>query len=155
MTAGAPMVLVVGDDETNPVALERALRLEGFAVESADGGLRALELVEQHRPAVMVLDVTMPDMSGVTVTARLRERGVDVPICILSARDEVHDRVAGLQAGADDYVVKPFDLEELVARLHARLRRSHPAARGEVRVGDLRIDAGSRTVRRGDREIEL
>src|SRR3954447_19306078 len=155
MTAGAPMVLVVGDDETNPVALERALRLEGFAVESADGGLRALELVEQHRPAVMVLDVTMPDMSGVTVTARLRERGVDVPICILSARDEVHDRVAGLQAGADDYVVKPFDLAELVARLHALLRRSPAVSPGELRVGDLRVDAARRLVGRGGREMDL
>src|SRR3954471_12824125 len=145
-----PTVLVVDDDESIRVALERALRLEGFAVQSAEGGLRALELVDEDPPAVMVLDVTMPDISGVTVTARLRERGVDVPICILSARDEVHDRVAGLQAGADDYVVKPFDLEELVARLHALLRRSPSAARGELRVGDLRIDAGSRTVRRGD-----
>src|SRR5436190_11953215 len=141
-----PTVLVVDDDESIRVALERALRLEGFAVETASGGRQALELVDRDPPAVMVLDVTMPDISGVSVTARLRERGVDVPICILSARDEVHDRVAGLQAGADDYVVKPFDLEELVARLHALLRRSPAVSPGELNVGDLRIDAARRLV---------
>jgi len=150
-----PTVLVVDDDESIRVALERALRLEGFAVQSAGGGLEALELVDRDPPAVMVLDVTMPDISGVTVTARLRARGVDVPICILSARDEVHDRVAGLQAGADDYVVKPFDLEELVARLHALLRRSPASTGAELRVGDLRIDPARRQVARAGRDIEL
>ena len=150
-----PTVLVVDDDESIRVALERALRLEGFAVQSASGGLRALELVDEDPPSVMVLDVTMPDISGVTVTARLRERGVDVPICILSARDEVHDRVAGLQAGADDYVVKPFDLEELIARLHALLRRSPATSGAEMRVGDLRIDPARRQVSRAGRQMEL
>jgi DNA-binding response OmpR family regulator len=150
-----PTVLVVDDDESIRVALERALRLEGFAVQSAAGGLEALDLVDQDPPAVMVLDVTMPDISGVTVTARLRERGVDVPICILSARDEVHDRVAGLQAGADDYVVKPFELEELIARLHALLRRSPTRTGAELRVGDLRVDPARRQVVRGGRQIEL
>ncbi len=150
-----PTVLVVDDDESIRVALERALRLEGFAVQSAAGGLEALDLVDHDPPAVMVLDVTMPDISGVTVTARLRERGVDVPICILSARDEVHDRVAGLQAGADDYVVKPFELEELIARLHALLRRSPATTGAELRVGDLRVDPARRQVARGGRQIEL
>jgi DNA-binding response OmpR family regulator len=150
-----PTVLVVDDDESIRVALERALRLEGFAVQSAAGGLEALDLVDQDQPAVMVLDVTMPDISGVTVTARLRERGVDVPICILSARDEVHDRVAGLQAGADDYVVKPFELEELIARLHALLRRSPAKTGAELRVGELRIDPARRQVARSGRQIEL
>jgi DNA-binding response OmpR family regulator len=150
-----PTVLVVDDDESIRVALERALRLEGFAVQTAGGGLAALELVDDDPPAVMVLDVTMPDISGVTVTARLRERGVDVPICILSARDEVHDRVAGLQAGADDYVVKPFDLEELIARLHALLRRSPARTGAELRIGDLRIDPARRQVSRAGRSIEL
>jgi two-component system, OmpR family, response regulator PrrA len=150
-----PLVLVVDDDDSIREALERALRLEGFAVAVADGGQRALELVDELPPAVIVLDVVMPDLSGVAVTRRLRERGVDVPICILSARDEVADRVAGLESGADDYMVKPFDLEELVARLQALLRRAPPTVTDVMRVGDLVVDAPRRSVRRGGREIEL
>jgi DNA-binding response OmpR family regulator len=150
-----PLVLVVDDDEAIRKALERSLRLEGFAVEVADGGVRALELVEERRPGVIVLDVVMPDMSGVGVTRRLRERGIEIPICILSARDEVQDRVAGLEAGADDYVIKPFDLEELVARLRALLRRAPATERALIRVGDLIVDPSQRSVRRGGREIEL
>jgi two-component system, OmpR family, response regulator PrrA len=149
------LVLVVDDDEAIRIALERALRLEGFAVEVAEGGRRALELVEERRPGVMVLDVVMPDLSGVAVVSRLRERGIEIPICILSARDEVHDRVAGLEAGADDYVVKPFDLEELVARLRALLRRTPPTESSLIRLGDLIVDPAQRSVRRGGREIEL
>jgi DNA-binding response OmpR family regulator len=151
----APSVLVVDDDENVRVALERALRLEGFAVSVAEGGHRALELAERLRPAVIVLDVVMPDLSGVTVARRLRVRGVDVPICILSARDEVEDRVAGLEAGADDYLVKPFAIEELVARLRALLRRAPSAGDQPIRVGDLTVDAARRRVVRGEREIEL
>jgi two-component system, OmpR family, response regulator PrrA len=150
-----PLVLVVDDDEAIRSALERALRLEGFAVEVAEGGRRALELVEERRPGVIVLDVVMPDLSGVTVTSRLRARGVDTPICILSARDEVQDRVAGLEAGADDYVIKPFDLEELAARLRALLRRVPEAEGSLVRVGDLIVDPGQRSVRRAGRNVEL
>jgi DNA-binding response OmpR family regulator len=149
------LVLVVDDDEAIRMALERALRLEGFAVEVAEGGRRALELVEERRPGVMVLDVVMPDLSGVAVVSRLRERGIEIPICILSARDEVHDRVAGLEAGADDYVVKPFDLEELVARLRALLRRTPPTESSLIRLGDLIVDPAQRSVRRAGREIEL
>ena len=148
-------MLVVDDDEAIRKALERSLALEGFAVDVADGGTRALELVEQRRPGVIVLDVVMPDMSGVAVTRRLRERGIEVPICILSARDEVQDRVAGLEAGADDYVVKPFELEELVARLRALLRRAPASERSLIRVGDLIVDPAQRSVRRAGREIEL
>jgi two-component system, OmpR family, response regulator PrrA len=150
-----PLVLVVDDDEDIRKALERALRLEGFAVRVADGGRAALELVEQERPGVMVLDVVMPDLSGVRVVSRLRERGIDTPICILSARDEVEDRVAGLEAGADDYVVKPFDLEELVARLRALLRRVPSTENALLRLGDLIVDPAQRSVSRGGREIEL
>jgi DNA-binding response OmpR family regulator len=150
-----PLVLVVDDDEAIRTALERALRLEGFAVEVAEGGRSALQLVQARRPGVIVLDVVMPDLSGVAVTARLRERGDETPICILSARDEVEDRVAGLEAGADDYVVKPFDLEELAARLRALLRRAPSAERSLIRLGDLIVDPGRRSVRRGRREIEL
>jgi DNA-binding response OmpR family regulator len=152
---GRPTVLVVDDDESIRTALERALRLEGFAVELAGGGGRALEAVHELRPDVIVLDVVMPDISGVTVTSRLRARGIETPICMLSARDEVEDRVAGLAAGADDYVVKPFELEELVARLRALLRRV-PSTQAELlRVGDLMVDPPRRDVRRGGREIEL
>ncbi|MGH3114885.1 MAG: response regulator, partial [Gaiellaceae bacterium] len=118
-----PRVLVVDDDAAIRVALERALRLEGFAVSTADGGEAALAEVARAEPDLMVLDVAMPDLDGVAVVRRLRGEGVDLPICILSARDEVDDRVAGLQAGADDYLVKPFALAELVARIYALLRR--------------------------------
>jgi two-component system response regulator PrrA len=149
------LVLVVDDDEAIRIALERALRLEGFAVEVAEGGRRALELVEERRPGVMVLDVVMPDLSGVAVVSRLRQRGIEIPICILSARDEVQDRIAGLEAGADDYVVKPFDLEELVARLRALLRRVPSAESSLIRLGDLIVDPAQRTVHRAGRDIEL
>ena len=150
-----PLVLVVDDDEAIRKALERALELEGFTVRLAEGGRRALELAEEIRPGVIVLDVVMPDLSGVTVVSRLRKRGIETPICILSARDEVEDRIAGLEAGADDYVVKPFDLEELVARLRALLRRAPSAEDELIRVGDLIVDPAQRSVRRNGRVIEL
>lgn len=159
----APLILVVDDEAPIREALERALRLEGFVVECAPGGRTALEAVARRPPAAIVLDVTMPDMNGRAVCARLRADGVRTPIMILSARDEVEDRVAGLQAGADDYLVKPFAVEELVARLQALLRRSsgengdeapgEPAS--ELVVGDLVVDPAGRTVTRGGREIEL
>jgi DNA-binding response OmpR family regulator len=150
-----PLVLVVDDDEEIRKALERALRFEGFAVRVAEGGHAALELVEQERPGVMVLDMVMPDLSGISVVTRMRARGNDTPICILSARDEVEDRVAGLEAGADDYVVKPFDIGELAARLRALLRRM-PAGDGEpIRVGDLLVDPARRSVQRAGRPVEL
>ena len=150
----SPLVLVVDDDASIRAALERALSLEGFAVQVADGGRRALELVQEQRPGVMVLDVVMPDLSGVSVVSHLRHRGIDTPICILSARDEVSDRIAGLEAGADDYVVKPFDLAELVARIRALLRRSPAKESTLLRVGDLIVDPAARSVRRGGGEIE-
>ena len=150
-----PLVLVVDDDEDIRTALERALRLEGFAVQVASGGHAALEMVEKERPGVMVLDVVMPDLSGISVVSRLRARGDEIPICILSARDEVEDRVAGLEAGADDYVVKPFDIGELAARLRALLRRLPSAGGDPVRVGDLVVDPARRAVHRGGRPIDL
>ncbi len=159
----APLILVVDDEAPIREALERALRLEGFAVECAPGGRTALEAVARRPPAAIVLDVTMPDMNGRAVCARLRADGIRTPIMILSARDEVEDRVAGLQAGADDYLVKPFAVEELVARLQALLRRSagedgassggEPAV--ELVVGDLVVDPAGRTVSRAGRELEL
>jgi two-component system response regulator PrrA len=137
------------------VALERALRLEGFAVLTAADGEQALAAAARAEPAAIVLDVVLPDLDGRTVARRLRERGADTPICILSARDEVADRVAGLQAGADDYLVKPFALEELVARLHALLRRRPAPPGGTLAVGDLRIEPAARTVSRAGAPVEL
>jgi two-component system, OmpR family, response regulator PrrA len=150
-----PLVLVADDDEAIRIALERALRLEGFAVQVAADGRAALELVEERRPEVIVLDVVMPHLSGVRVVSRLRERGIDTPVCILSARDETEDRVAGLEAGADDYVVKPFELEELVARLRALLRRAPSTETDLIRLGDLIIDPTQRSVSRAGRAMEL
>jgi DNA-binding response OmpR family regulator len=149
-----PAVLVVDDEAAIREALERALRLEGFAVRTAAGGIEALEEIGRDQPAVVLLDVTMPDLDGVQVIKRLRGQGSDIPICVLSARNEVDDRVRGLQAGADDYLVKPFALEELVARLHALLRR-RPEAPAPRTVGDLHVDPTRRIARRGDRELEL
>jgi DNA-binding response OmpR family regulator len=147
-------VLIVDDEAAIREALERALRLEGFVVRTADGGLPALEQIAELPPAVVLLDIAMPDLDGVSVIERLRAAGSDVPICVLSARNEVEDRVRGLQAGADDYLVKPFALQELVARLHALLRR-RPEAPAAVTVGELHVDPLKRIARRGERELEL
>ncbi len=140
------------------MALERGLRVEGFAVRSAGGGVDALHAVEDRAPDVIVLDINMPDLDGVSVTRTLRANGHDVPICILSANDEVSDRVAGLEAGADDYLVKPFELPELVARLRALLRRTNAVAEGDgdrIVADDLVVDPASRTALRGERELDL
>jgi DNA-binding response OmpR family regulator len=158
-----PLVLVVDDDAAIREALERALRLEGFAVGVAEGGRAALAEVARRPPAAIVLDVTMPDLNGRVVCARLRSDGVRTPILILSARDEVDDRIAGLQAGADDYLVKPFAVEELVLRLRALLRRAGEDAAEDgaadpsapVAVGDLVVDPAARSVRMAGREVEL
>jgi len=131
------------------------LRLEGFAVSTAAGGREALEAVAQRPPAVIVLDVTMPDLDGVSVVRRLRAGGIDVPVCILSARDEVDDRVAGLQAGADDYLVKPFAIAELTARLQALLRRRGNGAVGPLMIGDVVVDARRHVATRSGRDLEL
>jgi DNA-binding response OmpR family regulator len=158
-----PTVLVVDDDAGIREALDRALRSEGFAVACADGGRAGLDAVAAAPPDAIVLDVAMPDLNGRAVCARLRADGVRTPILILSARDEVEDRIAGLQAGADDYLVKPFALPELVARLEALLRRSRAAAALEppaepepaLTVGDLTLSPSARTARRGDVALEL
>jgi DNA-binding response OmpR family regulator len=153
--SGQPRVLVVDDDPSIREALDRALRLEGFGVSTRPDGEGALEAVDETPPDVMVLDVMMPGISGVEVVRRLRGSGHELPICVLSARDELADRVAGLRAGADDYLVKPFELEELVARLQALLRRRPDRPDVPLEVGDLRIDPARRRVRRGEREVEL
>ena len=137
--AGRPLVLLVDDDAGDPPhAWRRASSSRASASCRASGGRAALAAVEAVRPAVVLLDLTMPDLDGLEVLRRLRAGGDDVPVCVLSARDEVDDRVRGLQAGADDYVVKPFALEEIAARLHALLRRRPPAPDEALVAGDLR-----------------
>jgi DNA-binding response OmpR family regulator len=152
---GDPRVLVVDDDMAIRQSLGRALQLEGFEVGVAADGETALDEAARTPPSVIVLDVTMPGLDGVAVTRRLRGRGDDVPILILSARDGVDDRVAGLAAGADDYLVKPFALPELIARLHALLRRRPERDRLEMEVGDVRVDPRRRAAWRGGRDLDL
>jgi two-component system, OmpR family, response regulator PrrA len=144
MPTAPPDVLVVDDDQDVRASLERGLRLSGFTVRTAADGEMALDIVRQDAPACVVLDVNMPGIDGVEVVRRLRATGVDVPVCMLSARGTVGDRVAGLEAGADDYLVKPFALEELVARLRALLRRTTDSDRVPVQVAELRVDPARR-----------
>jgi DNA-binding response OmpR family regulator len=153
--SAGPVVLLVDDDPAIRRAVSAGLELEGFTVVAASGGRAALEAAARIAPAVVLLDLSMPDLDGLEVLERLRASGDQVPVCVLSARDEVDDRVAGLQAGADDYVVKPFALEEVVARLHALLRRRPAGADETLVVGDLRLDPRSRVASRGERELEL
>ncbi|MFL5780885.1 MAG: response regulator transcription factor [Thermoleophilaceae bacterium] len=155
MSSRDPLVLVVDDEATVRQALERALRLEGFAVATAAGGNEALTAVAERPPSVVVLDVTMPDLDGVSVVRKLRASGIDLPVCILSARDEVGDRVAGLQAGADDYLVKPFAIAELSARLHALLRRRGTDDGAARTVGDVVVDPKRHLATRAGRELDL
>ncbi len=131
------------------------LRYEGFAVRLAAGGREALAAIHERPPAAVVLDVAMPGLDGVAVTRRVRAAGIEIPICMLSARDEIGDRVAGLQAGADDYVVKPFAPEELTARLHALLRRRVGPMGRPLEVGDLRIEPRRHVATRAGRDLEL
>ncbi|MEU4833068.1 response regulator transcription factor [Streptosporangium sp. NPDC023615] len=148
-------VLVVDDDPAIRRSLRRGLRLEGFDVQTTDSGRGALDLMDDIEMDAIVLDVSMQGLSGIETCRRLRARGSEVPVLMLSAMDEVADRVAGLAAGADDYVVKPFDLNELVLRLRALLRRAGRAAGETVRVGPLTVDPAARRVTVGGREVEL
>ena len=153
--ARMPEVLVVDDDRGVRQALELGLGLEGFAVRLAADGAAALELTAQRLPSVILLDVMMPGLSGVEVVRRLRAQGRTLPVCMLSARDEVDDRVAGLAAGADDYVVKPFSVAELAARLHALVRLHESAAHRHLTLGDLAIEPARRTATRAGQDLEL
>jgi two-component system, OmpR family, response regulator PrrA len=161
MSEATPDLLVVDDDADVRASLERGLRLSGFAVRSAQDGPGALRAVHERVPDAVVLDLGLPGMDGVAVVSALRAMDHDVPVCVLSARDTVDDRVVGLEAGADDYMVKPFALAELVARLKALLRRGAKAAPaapglGEVlAVGPLRVDLARRTVHVGERAVDL
>jgi len=158
---GGERILVVEDERAIANVLRRGLALDGYTVEIAEGGKSALEAVRDRLPDLVVLDLMLPDMDGLEVARRLRGAGERVPVLMLTARDGVSDRVRGLDAGADDYLVKPFALEELLARVRALLRRAATAApvnghASEVlRFADLTIDLGTRDVRRGERHIEL
>ena len=137
-------------------ALARALKLEGYEVELAADGEEAVVAAGLRAPDAIVLDVLMPRLDGVAACRRLRDLGDRTPVLMLTARDAISDRVAGLDAGADDYLVKPFALEELLARLRALLRRSvNGAEDGVLRFADVELDPGTREVRRGDRSMEL
>src|SRR5215211_8977306 len=151
-------VFVVDDDAAVRESLGRALRLEGYEVELAADGADALARLDADGAGVdlVVLDVLMPNVDGLEVCRRIRRSGSRLPVLMLTARDEVADRVAGLDAGADDYVVKPFALEELLARLRALLRRTTSTEDGDVlRFADVELDPSTREVRRGGEPIEL
>ncbi|KAB8181327.1 response regulator transcription factor [Microbispora catharanthi] len=148
-------VLVVDDDPAILRALRRGLRVEGFDVDVTTSGREALELVHRAAPDAVVLDVSMPGVSGIEVCERLRSGRSEVPVLMLSAMDEVTDRVAGLAAGADDYVVKPFELREVVLRLRALLRRAGRPPGAVVRVGRLTVDPAGRRVVIDGRPVEL
>lgn len=149
-------VLVVDDDPSVREAVARALRYEGYTVETAVDGQSALEAHALTPADAIVLDVLMPGLDGLEVCRRLRAAADSVPILMLTARETVSDRVAGLDAGADDYLVKPFALQELLARLRALLRRSGTADNGDVlKFSDLSLDPETREVFRGERSIEL
>jgi two-component system, OmpR family, response regulator MprA len=155
-------ILVVDDDRSVRESLRRSLAFNGYQVDLASDGFAALEAVDAQRPDAMVLDVMMPRLDGLEVCRRMRAAGDELPILVLTARDAVSDRVAGLDAGADDYLPKPFALEELLARLRALLRRRTvddiAAAAGHVpalEFSDLSLDPETRDVRRGERPISL
>ncbi len=147
-----PDVLLVDDDAPIRRMLERTLTAEGYAITAVGDGGAALAQVERSLPDVIVLDVAMPGLDGLAVTRRLRAKGLAVPILLLTARDALHERVEGLDAGADDYLVKPFEVEELTARIRALMRRNQ----GETLAhADLVLDPESLAARRGGREVSL
>ncbi len=157
---GPARILVADDDRAIRESLDRLLGLEGHRVTAVADGAAAVEAVHDGVVDLIVLDLMMPTIDGLTVCRLLRSEGSRVPILMLTARTETSDRVAGLDAGADDYLPKPFDPDELLARVRALLRRSRPdgaapSASPSLQVGDLRLDPAARRVWRGDREIEL
>jgi two-component system OmpR family response regulator len=157
---GSPVRIVVVDDEPSLTdLLAMALRYEGWEIRTAADGRTAIKLVHEFRPDVVVLDIMLPDLDGMQVLSRLRADRQDIPVLFLTAKDSVDDRIAGLTAGGDDYVTKPFSLEELVARLRGLIRRSTvviaDATDPILTVGDLVLNEESYEVRRGERPIEL
>jgi two-component system response regulator MprA len=148
-------ILVVDDDLAVCRSIDRALRLEGYEVDTVASGGEALEAVGSNSPDALVLDLQLPDLDGLAVCRRIREAGDDIPILMLTARHGIDDRVQGLDAGADDYLVKPFALEELLARLRALLRRRFEGEGGVLRFGELTLDLASREAHRGARAFTL
>jgi two-component system response regulator MprA len=148
-------ILVVDDEPSVRDALDRALRMDGYKVQLAADGQQALDQLAEQAPDAIVLDLLMPEVDGLEVCRRIRAAGDRIPVLMLTARDGVPDRVKGLDAGADDYLVKPFALEELSARLRALLRRTGGPAAERLRYSDLVLDPGEHIVSRGDRRVEL
>jgi two-component system, OmpR family, response regulator MprA len=149
-------VLVIDDDRAVRDALRRAFTLDGYDVQAAEGGLEGLQRLDETRPDVVVLDVMMPDVGGLEVCRRMRSAGDRTPILMLTARDAVSDRIDGLDAGADDYLVKPFDVGELNARVRALLRRTSADLDGErLSFGELELDSDRHGARLGDQVVEL
>jgi DNA-binding response OmpR family regulator len=153
--ARSPRVLIVEDDEDIADVLVRSLRLEGYDVRLATDGVRALDDAHAFLPDLVVLDLGLPRLDGVDVAKQLRADSDDVPILMLTARDALEARVTGLDAGADDYLVKPFERQELLARLRALLRRRPPRGSAPLRVADLSLNPDTHEVRRSERDIEL
>jgi two-component system, OmpR family, response regulator MprA len=151
----ATKVLVVDDDRSVAEMLRRNLAYEGFAVAVALDGPAALDLTRDHQPELIVLDLMLPGIDGLEVLRRLRAAGDATPVLMLTARDAVDDRVAGLEGGADDYLVKPFAFRELLARIHALLRRSQGEAHEVLRFADVTLHTGTRLAQRGNQTIEL
>jgi two-component system, OmpR family, response regulator MprA len=152
--ARPPRVLVVEDDEDIAQALQRSLRMEGYEVRSAADGRAALEHGRAFAPDLVILDLGLPEIDGIEVARQMRD-GDDVPILMLTARDALESRVEGLDAGADDYLVKPFERQELLARMRALLRRRPPRGSAPLRVGDLLLNVDTHEIKRGERPIEL
>jgi DNA-binding response OmpR family regulator len=150
-----PRVLVVEDDDAIAQVLQRSLRMEGYEVRIAGDGVDALDEAHAFLPDLVILDLGLPRLDGVDVAKTLRQGGDDVPILVLTARDGVEARVEGLDAGADDYLVKPFERQELLARLRALLRRRPPRGMAPLMVGDLSLNPDTHEVFRGERRIEL
>jgi DNA-binding response OmpR family regulator len=150
----APRVLVVEDDDAIAQVLQRSLRMEGYDVKVADDGISALDLAHAFLPDLVILDLGLPRLDGIEVAKTLRETD-DVPILILTARDALEARVEGLDSGADDYLVKPFERQELLARLRALLRRRPPRGQAALTVGDLKLNPDTHEVARGERRIDL
>ena len=150
------LVVVAEDDPSVRTAVERVLDLEGYQVQTANDGNSALELIASSKPHAVVMDVMMPFIDGLTVTRELRQRGNRTPVLLLTARHEVGDRVAGLDAGADDYLVKPFAVDELLARVRALLRRyESPTSAAVMSISDLTMDVNKREVKRGGKVLDL
>ncbi|NJM27924.1 MAG: response regulator transcription factor [Pseudanabaena sp. RU_4_16] len=148
-------ILLVEDEVKLARFVELELSCEGYRISVAHDGLTGLMMARESSPDLLVLDWMLPGLTGLEVCRRLRATGIDVPVILLTAKDEISDRVAGLDAGADDYVVKPFSIEELLARIRAHLRRTQEPDRDILEFDNLTLNRRTRIVRRGEREIEL